>query len=57
MFQVGKEGARGIDINTILGKSGAFSFLDISKTPVDSEKRIFEAAWNDIGRSKPAPKS
>ena len=56
-FQVGKEGARGIDINTMLGKSGAFSFLDISKTPVDSEKRIFEAAWNDIGRSKPAPKS
>jgi len=57
MFQVGKEGARGIDINTILGKSGAFSFLDISKTPVDSEKRIFEAAWTDIGRSKPASKS
>ena len=57
MFQVGKEGARGIDINTILGKSGAFSFLNISKTPLDSEKRIFEAAWNDIGRSRPVPKS
>jgi hypothetical protein len=54
-FQVGKEGARGIDINTLHGKTNNFSFLDISKTPADSEKRIFEAAWSDLGRPAPAP--
>ena len=54
-FQVGKEGARGIDINTLHGKTNNFSFLDISKTPADSEKRIFEAAWSDLGRPVPAP--
>src|SRR6267143_685052 len=53
-FQVGKEGARGIDINTLHGKIGPFSFLDIGKTPSDSEKRIFEAAWIDLGRQAPA---
>jgi len=45
-FSVGKEGARGIDINTLHGKMTAFSFLDISNQPVDSENRIFEARWN-----------
>lgn len=49
-FQVGNEGARGIDINTLHGKTNSFSFLDISKTAADSEKRIFEAAWSDLGR-------
>jgi len=49
-FQVGSEGARGIDINTLHGKTNNFSFLDISKTPADSERRIFEAAWSDLGR-------
>jgi hypothetical protein len=49
-FQVGSEGARGIDINTLHGKTNNFSFLDISKTPADSEKRIFEAAWSELGR-------
>ena len=50
-FEVGSEGARGIDINTLHGKTNNFSFLDISKTPVDSERRIFEAAWSDLGRA------
>ena len=52
-FQVGDEGARGIDINTLHGKTNDFRFLDISKTPSDSEKRIFEAAWSDLGRPVP----
>jgi hypothetical protein len=55
-FQVGNEGARGIDINTLHGKTNNFSFLDISKTPADSEKRIFEAAWIDLGRLAPPAK-
>src|SRR5256714_764015 len=45
-FQVGKEGARGIDINTMLAKSTPFSFLDINEKPVDSDKRSEEATWN-----------
>jgi hypothetical protein len=49
-FQVGSEGARGIDINTLHGKTNDFRFLDINKTPADSERRIFEAAWSDLGR-------
>ena len=56
-FQVGKEGARGIDINTLHGKMGPFSFLDISKMPADSEKRIYEAAWIELGRPPAAGKS
>ena len=57
-FQVGSAGARGIDINTLHGKTNNFSFLDISRTPVDSERRIFEAAWSDLGREvAPAKKS
>lgn len=52
-FQVGKEGARGIDITTLHGKNAGFSFLDISEKPADPEKRIFEAAWNDLLRQAP----
>ena len=55
-FQAGNEGARGIDINTLHGKTNDFRFLDISKTPADSEKRIFEAAWSDLGRPAPEKK-
>lgn len=55
-FQVGSEGARGIDINTLHGKTNDFRFLYIGKTPADSEKRIFEAAWSDLGRPAPAAK-
>jgi PCO_ADO len=57
-FEVGSEGARGIDINTLHGKTNDFRFLEISKTPADSERRIFEAAWSDLGRAAaPAKKS
>jgi hypothetical protein len=55
-FQVGSEGARGIDINTLHGKTNDFRFLDISKTAANSEKRIFEAAWSDLGRQAPPAK-
>jgi hypothetical protein len=55
-FQVGKEGGRGIDINTLHGKMGPFSFMEIAKTPEDSEKRIFEAAWIEKGRPPAASK-
>jgi PCO_ADO len=53
-FRVGKEGARGIDINTLHGKTNNFSFLEMSEKPVDSERRIFEAAWTDLGRPAPS---
>ena len=56
-FKVGKEGARGIDINTLHGKTNNFSFLDMSEHPVDSEKRIFEAVWNPQLGQPPAKKS
>jgi hypothetical protein len=49
-FHVGNEGARGIDISTLHGKMAQFSFLDIAEKPLDPEKRIFEAAWNERGR-------
>jgi hypothetical protein len=52
-FQAGKEGARGIDISTLHGKMGPFSFLDIAEKPWDAEQRIFEAAWSDRGRKRP----
>ena len=45
-FRVGKEGARGIDINTLHGEMSKFSFLNMADKPIDSEKRIFEATWN-----------
>jgi len=50
-FQVGQEGARGIDINTMHGKISPFSFLEISEKPLDTAKRVFEAVWSDIGRN------
>ena len=56
-FRVGKEGARGIDINTLHGKTNNFSFLDMSEQPIDSEKRIFEAVWNPQLGQPPARKS
>jgi hypothetical protein len=33
---VGKEGARGIDINTLHGKTNNFSFLDMIEKPLES---------------------
>src|SRR5262249_40783414 len=56
-FRVGKEGARGIDINTMHGKVAQFSFLDMSEKPVDPEMRIFEVAWNAQLGQTPAKKS
>jgi hypothetical protein len=53
-FRVGKEGARGIDINTLHGKTNNFRFLDVSEKPVDSERQIFEASWNSTLGQKPA---
>lgn len=51
-FQVGKEGGRGIDIHTLHGKPGAFSFLEIGRTPADAEERIYEAAWSELDRPR-----
>src|SRR5215510_9005174 len=45
-FRVGKEGARGLDINTLHGEMTKFSFLDMNEKPVDADHRIFEATWN-----------
>jgi len=56
-FQAGKTGARGIDITTPHGKNVGFSFLDISDKPVDPEKRIFEAVWNDPAGQATSSKS
>ena len=51
-FRVGKEGARGLDINTMHGEMTKFSFLDLNDEPVDAENRIFEATWNpQLGQS------
>lgn len=52
-FQVSKEGARGIDINTLHGNMGPFRFLDIGEKPLDPEKRTFEAAWSKLDQTPP----
>ena len=44
-FHAGKSGAQGIDISTYHGPDVGFSFLDLSATPKESDRRIFEAAW------------
>jgi len=49
-FEAGRQGSRGIDINTMHGESAPFSFLNVGKKPLDAEKQIFEATWSDIGR-------
>jgi len=45
-FRVGKEGARGLDINTLHGNPNSFSFLDMGEKPVDAENRVYETVWN-----------
>jgi hypothetical protein len=51
-FEAGSSGARGIDITTIYGGSGNFSFLAFdSRKPVDKAAGVFEAAWT--GRKPP----
>jgi hypothetical protein len=47
-FQVGREGARGIDINTLHGKTNDFRFLEIGEKPLDADKRTFEATWSNL---------
>jgi predicted metal-dependent enzyme (double-stranded beta helix superfamily) len=45
-FQAGKEGALGIDINTILPGDKPFSFLRYDDKPKDADRHIYEAAWD-----------
>jgi hypothetical protein len=47
-FQAGKQGARGLDISTYHGPDVGFSFLDISDSARDAERRIYEAAWKKL---------
>ena len=47
-FKAGKEGATGIDINSILPGDKPFSFLDLAEKPRDPQKRIYEAAWKKL---------
>jgi hypothetical protein len=48
-FQVGKDGARGIDISTYHGPDIGFSFLDIRDKAAGDERRIYEAVWRKLG--------
>ena len=56
-FRVGKQGARGLDINTLHGPMNAFSFLDMNAEPVDAENGIYEATWNPELGQTPKKKS
>ncbi len=56
-FRVGKDGARGLDINTLHGEMTKFSFLDMSDKPVDDENRVFEARWNPQLGQPSAPRN
>jgi hypothetical protein len=47
-FHAGKDGAMGIDINTILPGDKPFSFLDVAENPRDPQTRIYEAAWKKL---------
>ncbi|HKP87708.1 MAG TPA: hypothetical protein VJZ26_16525 [Blastocatellia bacterium] len=47
-FHAGKEGALGIDINSILPGDKPFSFLDFADKPRDPQKRIYEAVWKKM---------
>jgi hypothetical protein len=45
-FEVGPEGARGLDITTMYGGTGDFSFVAFEPNkPKDPVRRIFEASW------------
>jgi hypothetical protein len=48
-FKAGKEGALGIDINTILPGDKPFSFLRYEEKPKDVEQHIYEAVWTAVG--------
>jgi len=47
-FHAGKDGAMGIDINSILPGNKPFSFLDFADRPRDAQKRIYEASWKKL---------
>ena len=47
-FHAGKDGAMGIDINSILPGDKPFSFLDIAEKPRDAQNRIYEAVWKKL---------
>jgi len=52
-FSAGKEGARGIDINTMVNKSAPFSFLNMNEKPIDADKGLYEVSWNpELGQPK-----
>lgn len=45
-FEAGPEGARGLDVTTMYGGSGDFSFVAFEPDkPKDAARRIFEATW------------
>lgn len=47
-FHAGKDGAMGIDINSILPGDKPFSFLDIAEKPRDAQNRIYDAVWKKL---------
>ena len=47
-FKAGKDGAMGIDINSILPGDKPFSFLDLSDKPREPQKRIYEAVGKKL---------
>jgi len=47
-FKAGKDGAMGIDINSILPGDKPFSFLDLAEKPREPQKRIYEAMWKKL---------
>jgi len=44
-FHAGPQGARGIDIGTLVGKQDAFAFVEMGSKAIDAERRVFEARW------------
>jgi len=47
-FHAGKDGAMGIDINSILPGDKPFSFLDVAEKPRDLQNRIYDAVWKKL---------
>jgi hypothetical protein len=47
-FHAGRDGAMGIDINSVLPGDKPFSFLDIAEKPRDAQNRIYEAVWKKL---------
>lgn len=47
-FHAGKDGAMGIDINSILPGDKPFSFLDIAEKPRDPQNRVYDAVWKKL---------